>query len=55
MCRIVKFQRVSVLSIFVASNQEDEETTIIQKISLAGAGGETFNVSDIKKAGEEDK
>lgn len=43
------------LSIFVASNQGDEETTIIQKIILAGASGEKFNVSEIKKVGEEDK
>lgn len=54
-CRLVKFQRVNVLTIFFASNQGDKETTIIQQISLIGTGGETFNVSEIKKVGEGDQ
>lgn len=33
----VKFQKVSSLSIFIESNQDDEEQTIIQRIKLTGA------------------
>ena len=51
-CRLVKFQRVNVLTIFFASNHGDKETTIVQQVSLIGTGGETFNVKDIKKVGE---
>ena len=47
--RLVKFQNVNVLTVFVESNQGDEETTIIQQIKVIGSGGETFNVSEIKK------
>lgn len=54
-CRLVKFQRVNVLTIFFASNQGDKESTIVQQISLIGTGGETFNVSEIKKVGEGDQ
>ncbi|KAK9848842.1 hypothetical protein WJX84_010986 [Apatococcus fuscideae] len=53
--RFVKFQSVNTLSIFVESNQGDAETTIIQKIALQGSMGQTMNVSDIKKAGEEEE
>ncbi|KAL3151546.1 hypothetical protein ABBQ38_012542 [Trebouxia sp. C0009 RCD-2024] len=52
--RFVKFQSLTSLSIFVANNQEDEDTTQIQKIAIFGQSGETMNVADIKKAGEED-
>lgn len=38
----------------MANNQEDEDTTQIQKIAIFGQSGETMNVADIKKAGEED-
>ena len=54
-CRFVKFQSLTCLSIFVASNQGDEDHTRIQKIAIFGQSGETMNVADIKKAGEEDK
>lgn len=47
--KLVKFQKVNVLTIFVGSNQGGEETTIIQRISLTGTSGETFNVAEIKK------
>lgn len=53
--RFVKFQSLTSLSIFVANNQGDEENTIIQKIAIFGQSGETMNVADIKKAGDEDK
>lgn len=46
--RVVKFAKVSVLTIFVESNQGDEETTCIQKISLTGTGGGKMDVSSIK-------
>lgn len=39
----------------MASNQGDEDSTRIQKIAIFGQNGETMNVADIKKAGEEDK
>ena len=51
-CRLVKFQKVNVLTIFVGSNQGDEETTIIQRIALTGTSGDTFNVAEIKKVEE---
>lgn len=54
-CRFVKFQSLTSLSIFVANNQGDEDNTRIQKIAIFGQSGETMNVADIKKAGEEDK
>ena len=54
-CRFVKFQSLTSLSIFVANNQGDEDSTRIQKIAIFGQSGETMNVADIKKAGEEDK
>ena len=38
--RYVKFQRVVKLSIFVESNQEDEETTVIQKLAIYGSSGD---------------
>ena len=51
----MKFQGVNTLSIFIESNQGDADTTIIQKIALQGSMGQTMNVSDIKKAGEEEE
>lgn len=54
-CRFVKFQSLTCLSIFVASNQGDEDNTRVHKIAIFGQSGETMNVADIKKAGEEDK
>ena len=40
------------MTIFVGSNQGDEETTIIQRIALTGTSGDTFNVAEIKKVEE---
>lgn len=37
------------LSVFVESNQGDEEATRVTKIALAGWAGEVFNVAEIKK------
>ncbi|KAK9806283.1 hypothetical protein WJX72_008448 [[Myrmecia] bisecta] len=53
--KFVKFQRVNVLTVFIEDNQGDEDTTRVQKIALFGQGGETMNVNEIKKVGEEDK
>jgi len=53
--RFTKFQQLNTLSIFISSNQGDEDTTRIQKIAIFGQSGETMNVADIKKAGEEDQ
>ncbi len=53
-CRLVKFTNVSKLSIFVEDNQEEEEeVTRIEKIVLYGSAGQTMNVNEIKKMGEE--
>ncbi|CAK0785733.1 hypothetical protein CVIRNUC_008944 [Coccomyxa viridis] len=51
--KLVKFTNVTKLSIFVEDNQEEEEVTRIQKIVLYGSGGQTMNVNEIKKVGEE--
>ena len=53
LCRLVKFTNVNKLSIFVEDNQEEEEVTRIQKIVLYGSGGQTMNMNEIKKVGEE--
>ena len=55
MHRFTKFQQLNTLSIFVSSNQGDEDTTVISKIAIFGQSGETMNVADIKKAGEDDQ
>ena len=53
--KLVKFNRVNCLSIFVESNQEDEDTTIIQKIAILGSAGETFDVKEIKDVSKQDE
>ncbi|KAL4529264.1 hypothetical protein Ndes2526B_g04093 [Nannochloris sp. 'desiccata'] len=52
--RLVKFNRVNCLTIFVESNQGDEDTTIIQKIAIQGSAGETFDVKDFKDVSKQD-
>lgn len=49
----MRFTNVNKLSIFVEDNQEEEEVTRIQKIVLYGSSGQTMNVNEIKKVGEE--
>ncbi|GLI62682.1 hypothetical protein VaNZ11_005358 [Volvox africanus] len=51
--KLVKFNNVDVLSIFIEDNQGGEETTKLCKIALFGTTGEVFNVAEIKKVGEE--
>lgn len=52
-CRTPLFQGVNCLSIFVASNQGDEETTRIGKIVVAGGTVAGMDVNAIKKADED--
>ena len=52
-CRTPLFQGVNCLSIFVASNQGDEETTRIGKIVVSGTTVAGMDVNAIKKAEEE--
>ena len=52
--RPVKFNRVNTLSIFVESNQDDEDTTIIQKVAVLGVAGEGMNVAEIKDPSKEE-
>ncbi|KAG2487672.1 hypothetical protein HYH03_013673 [Edaphochlamys debaryana] len=51
--KLVKFNAVEVLSVFIESNHGGEETTKLCKIALFGSTGEVFNVAEIKKQGEE--
>lgn len=47
-----RFTGVDVLSIFIESNQGDEETTVLSRLTLFGSAGETFDVAAIKKIEE---
>lgn len=49
----MKFQAVNYLTVFIESNQNDEETTKITKIKINGFPGEIMNVSEIKKENED--
>jgi hypothetical protein len=42
---------VTQISVFVESNQGDEESTRVSKIGLAGWAGEVFNVAGARPAG----
>lgn len=44
--------QVTVLSVFVESNQGGEETSVLQKIVVSGLPADTFNVAEIKKVEE---
>jgi hypothetical protein len=50
--KFVKFQGVTLLTIFIENNQADEETTKVFKIAFHGNSGETMNVAEIKKQEE---
>lgn len=52
-CRLVKFQRVNTLTIFVEDNTGDAETTVVEKLALFGQAGDTFNVSELKDVSKE--
>ena len=47
--RFVKFQNVNQLSIFIGSNQGDEESTVLSGIKLWGAPLATTNMSKFKR------
>lgn len=49
----MKFQRVSVLTIFVADNVGDTESTVIEKLAILGSAGDSFNVAEIKDVSKE--
>ncbi|GAB4818609.1 hypothetical protein N2152v2_005655 [Parachlorella kessleri] len=51
--KVVKFNNVNVLTVFVESNQEDEDTTVVQKIALFGSAGDSFNMADFKDISKE--
>jgi len=52
--RLVKFSRVNCLTLFIESNQDDEETTVIQKISILGNSGDRMEVADLKDISKEE-
>ena len=51
--KLVKFTNVTVLNIFIESNQGGEETTKVQKIALFGQTGDLdkFNVAGEPRCG----
>jgi PITH domain len=53
LCRLAKFQGVSTLTVFVASNQGDVDTTQVTKILMSGTTVQGMNVADIKKPDED--
>lgn len=51
--QVVKFSRVNCLTIFVESNQGDEETTVVQKLAVLGTAGDKMDVKEIKDVSKE--
>jgi len=49
--KFVKFQNVRSLTLFIESNQNDEDTTALHRIQLLGSLVETTNMSEFKKVG----
>jgi hypothetical protein len=47
--RLAKFSSVSLLTVFVESNQGGGDVTKVSKVAVAGWAGEVFNVAEIKK------
>lgn len=50
---MAKFSSVNSIAIFFADNAGGGEVTRVGAIGLEGSAGETFNVAEIKKVGEE--
>ena len=48
---LTKFSAVSSLTVFVESNQGDEESTCLSRIELVGVPVPTTNMKDLKKGG----
>ena len=51
--KVAKFSSVNSVAIFFADNAGGGEVTRVGAIGLEGSAGETFNVAEIKKVGEE--
>jgi PITH domain len=51
--KLAKFSGVNTLTIFVGSNQGDEEATRVSKIVVSGMSIQGMNVGDIKKGEEQ--
>ncbi|KAI9306066.1 PITH domain-containing protein [Cunninghamella echinulata] len=51
--RFVKFQNIVNVVLFIADNQEDEETTALQQLIFIGSTVESTNMGDLKKMGDE--
>ena len=51
--KVAKFTSVNSIAIFFADNLGGGEVTRVSAIALEGSAGETFNVAEIKKVGEE--
>lgn len=52
--RFVKFQNVNCLSMFIESNQDDDETTVVSLIKVFGFTREVMNVANIKNTAQEE-
>ncbi|CAO3613557.1 unnamed protein product [Cunninghamella blakesleeana] len=51
--RFVKFQNIVNVVLFIADNQEDEDTTALQQLIFIGSTVEQTNMGDLKKMGDE--
>lgn len=51
--KVVKFQRVTHLGIFIESNQDGADTTKVLKVALFGSAGDSMDVAKIKKVEEQ--
>eukprot|EP01095_Lingulamoeba_sp_RSL-Kostka_P008320 TRINITY_DN274_c0_g1_i1.p1 TRINITY_DN274_c0_g1~~TRINITY_DN274_c0_g1_i1.p1 ORF type:complete len:317 (+),score=125.92 TRINITY_DN274_c0_g1_i1:47-997(+) len=47
--KFVRFQKVNSLTIFVESNLDDEETTVIDQLCFIGNPGQVFNMNEFKR------
>lgn len=47
--KFVKFQKVSMITLFVVSNQAESETTTITQIEFIGSPLDTTNMADFKR------
>ena len=51
--KVAKFTSVNSIAIFFADNLGGGEVTRVSAIALEGSAGETFNVAEIKKVGDD--
>ncbi|BFZ62689.1 Thioredoxin-like protein 1 [Saitoella coloradoensis] len=52
--RFVKFQNVNTLTLFIEGNVGDEESTRLDGLTIIGDAGETTEMKDLKKIGDEE-